>query len=66
MNVPTRYPNALPGSVPFEVFGQEQAETAVAGAGRPSNWSETTSGKAGPASSERGHAVLDTVLLALL
>ena len=30
---PTRYPNALPGSVPFEVFGQEQAEEAVAGAG---------------------------------
>jgi HEPN domain-containing protein len=28
--VPTRYPNALPGSVPFEVYGRDQAEKAVA------------------------------------
>jgi HEPN domain-containing protein len=28
--VPTRYPNALPGSVPFEVYGRRQAEDAVA------------------------------------
>ena len=27
--VPTRYPNALPGSAPFEVYKHEQAEEAV-------------------------------------
>ncbi|MCH8206009.1 MAG: HEPN domain-containing protein [Chloroflexi bacterium] len=27
--VPTRYPNALPGSVPFMVYGEEQAQAAV-------------------------------------
>ena len=27
--VPTRYPNALPGSAPFEVYKREQAEEAV-------------------------------------
>ena len=32
--VPTRYPNALPGSVPFEVYGQDQEEDAVKGAGQ--------------------------------
>ncbi len=32
--VPTRCPNALPGSAPFEVFGQQQAEDAVADAGK--------------------------------
>ena len=31
--VPTRYPNALPGSAPFEVYGREQAEEAVSIAG---------------------------------
>ena len=30
--VPTRYPNALPGSAPFEVYDQVQAEKAVKGA----------------------------------
>ena len=30
--IPTRYPNALPGSVPFEVYGRAQAEEAVGGA----------------------------------
>ena len=32
--VPTRYPNALPGSAPFEVYNQVQAEEAVIGAER--------------------------------
>ena len=31
--VPTRYPNALPGGVPFETYGRDQAEKAVSGAG---------------------------------
>ena len=31
--VPTRYPDALPGSVPFEAYNRCQAEDAVAGAG---------------------------------
>lgn len=30
--VPTRYPNALPGAAPFEVYTKGQAETAVEGA----------------------------------
>ncbi|MDA1349918.1 MAG: HEPN domain-containing protein [Chloroflexi bacterium] len=30
--VPTRYPDALPGSAPFEVYGHVQAEEAVKGA----------------------------------
>ena len=30
--VPTRYPNALPGSVPFEAYNRGQAEDAVTGA----------------------------------
>jgi HEPN domain-containing protein len=32
--VPTRYPNGLPGGVPYEAFGRSQAEGAVAGAAR--------------------------------
>ena len=32
--VPTRYPNALPGSVPFEVYTRGQAKEAVNGAGQ--------------------------------
>lgn len=32
--VPTRYPNGLPGGVPFEAFGQVQAAAAVDGAER--------------------------------
>lgn len=28
--VPTRYPNGLPGGVPYEAFGEGQARTAVA------------------------------------
>jgi HEPN domain-containing protein len=32
--LPTRYPDALPGSVPFEFYEQDEAEEAVAGAGR--------------------------------
>lgn len=31
--VPTRYPNALPGSAPFEVYTQRQAKEAVSRAG---------------------------------
>lgn len=27
--VPTRYPNGLPGGVPFEAFGRDQAEAAL-------------------------------------
>jgi HEPN domain-containing protein len=27
---PTRYPNALPGSAPFKVYGRKQAREAVA------------------------------------
>ena len=30
--VPTRYPNALPGSVPFQAYNRGQAEDAVDGA----------------------------------
>lgn len=32
--VPTRYPNGLPGGVPFEAFGGAQAEAAVEAAKR--------------------------------
>lgn len=32
--VPTRYPNGLPGGVPFEAFGESQAQAAVEDAGR--------------------------------
>jgi HEPN domain-containing protein len=32
--VPTRYPNALPGGVPFEAFGESQARAAVEDAAR--------------------------------
>lgn len=32
--VPTRYPNGLPGGVPFEAFGETQARAAVEDAGR--------------------------------
>ena len=32
--VPTRYPNGLPGGVPFEAYGREQAAVAVGGARR--------------------------------
>ena len=32
--LPTRYPNALPGSAPLEVFTQGQAKDAVEGAAR--------------------------------
>lgn len=32
--VPTRYPNGLPGGVPFEAFGEAQAAAAVEGAER--------------------------------
>jgi HEPN domain-containing protein len=32
--VPTRYPNALPGGVPAEVFTDEQAAEAIAQAAR--------------------------------
>ncbi len=30
--IPTRYPNGLPGGVPFMAFGEEQAATALAAA----------------------------------
>ncbi len=32
--VPTRYPNGLPGGVPFEAFSRQQAAQAVLDAGR--------------------------------
>jgi len=32
--IPTRYPDALPGSIPFEVYEQDEAEDAVEGAAR--------------------------------
>lgn len=32
--VPTRYPNGLPGGVPFEAFGETQARAAIDEAGR--------------------------------
>ena len=32
--VPTRYPDALPGGTPFEVFGETQAKDAAEVAGR--------------------------------
>ena len=32
--IPTRYPNALPGSVPFEVYERDDADAAVSGAGQ--------------------------------
>lgn len=32
--VPTRYPNGLPGGVPYEAFARGQAEAAVEDAGR--------------------------------
>ena len=32
--VPTRYPNGLPGGVPFEAFGESQAKAAIEAAGR--------------------------------
>ena len=27
--IPTRYPDALPGSAPFEVYGSSQASSAI-------------------------------------
>ena len=32
--IPTRYPDALPGGVPFETYDQEEAEDAVEGASK--------------------------------
>ncbi len=32
--IPTRYPNGLPGGVPFEAFSERQAREAIEGAGR--------------------------------
>lgn len=32
--VPTRYPNGLPGGLPFEAYNQAQARAAIIGAGR--------------------------------
>jgi HEPN domain-containing protein len=32
--IPTRYPNGLPGGIPHEVYTQDQAQEAIAGARR--------------------------------
>lgn len=45
--VPTRYPNGLPGGVPFEAFGDAQATAAVDGAERFVSFARSRLNRAG-------------------